>query len=53
MNPIKEKCVVHFELCVDFNGHDYSKGNGHATNEVMNQQWSKYAHLTNNAKCNV
>ena len=27
--------------------------NGHATNEVMTQQWNKYAHLTNNAKCNL
>ena len=34
-------------------GCDYSKGNGHATNEVMTQQWSKYAELTSNAKCNV
>ena len=33
-------------------GCDYSKGNGHATNEVMTQQWNKYAHLTNNSKCN-
>ena len=27
--------------------------NGCATNEVMSQQWSKYAHLTSNGKCNV
>ena len=26
--------------------------NGHATNEFMTQQWNKYAHLSNNAKCN-
>ena len=38
MNPIKEKCVVHFKLCVDFKGCDYSKGNGRATSEVMMQQ---------------
>ena len=27
--------------------------NGHATNEVMTQQWSKYVHLTSNAKWNL
>ena len=28
-------------------------GNEHATSDVMTQQWNKYAHLTNNAKCNL
>ena len=28
-------------------------GNDHATSDVMTQQWNKYAHLTNNAKCNL
>ena len=32
----KEKCVVHFNLIFDFDGYDYSKGNGHATNDIMN-----------------
>ena len=49
MNPIKEKGVVQFKLCIDFNGCNYSKGNGHATNEFMTQQWSKYAH--HNKQC--
>ena len=52
MNHIKEKCVVHFKLCVDFNGYNYSKGNRRATNDLMTQQWNKCAHLTNNANCN-
>ena len=28
------------------------KGNDHETSDVMTQQWSKYAHLTNDAKRN-
>ena len=27
-------------------------GNEHATSDVTTQQWSKYAHLKNNVKCN-
>ena len=53
MNPIKEKCVVHFIKALILFGRDYSKGNGHATYEVMTQQQSKYAHLTSNAKWNL
>ena len=53
MYPNKEKCVVHFNLSVDFNGFDYSNGNDHATNGIMTQQWNKCARLTNNAKCNL
>ena len=53
MNPIKEKCVVHFKLCVDFNGCNYSKGNGHATNDMKTRQWNKIAHLKINSKCNL
>ena len=53
MNPIKEKCVVHLKLCIDFNGCNYSKGNGHATNDMKTQQWNKIAHLTSNAKWNL
>ena len=52
MYPIKEKCVIHFKLSVDFSACDYSKGNERATNDIMTHQWNKYAHLTNNAKCN-
>ena len=48
MNPIKEKCVVHFKLCIDFNGYNYWKGNDHATNEVMTQQEVK---CTPNKQC--
>ena len=39
MYPNKEKCVIHFDLSIDFSGCDYSKGNDHATNDVMTQQW--------------
>ena len=28
------------------------KGNERATSDAMANQWSKYAHLKNNAKCN-
>ena len=52
MHPIKEKSVINFIKALILIGCDYSKGNGRATNEVMTQQWNKYAHLTNNAKCN-
>ena len=52
MYPIKQKNVIQFKLSIDFSGCDYSKGNVHATNEVMTKQWSKYSHLTSNAKCN-
>ena len=52
MYPIKEKCVIHFKLSVDFIGCDFSK-------EIIVQPMMlslsserKYAHLTNNAKCN-
>ena len=52
MYHIKEKCVIHFKLSVDFRGCDYSK---EMTVQPM-ISWlgseSKYAHLTNNAKCN-
>ena len=41
MYPIKEKCVIHFKLYVDFIGCDYSKGNDHATNDVMTQHWKQ------------
>ena len=51
MNPIKEKCVVYFKLCIDFNWCDYSKGNEYATSDMKTQQWNKSAHLTNHAKC--
>ena len=51
MHPIKEKCVIHFKLSVDFRGCDYSK---EMTVQPM-MLWlsieSKYAHLTSNAKC--
>ena len=53
MYPKKEKYVLHFNLSIDFNGCDYSKGNDYATNGIMTQQWNKCAHLTNNAKCNL
>ena len=29
------------------------KGNECATSDIMTQQWNKYAHLKNNAKCNL
>ena len=38
LNPIQEKCVVHFKLCLDFNGCDYSKGNDRATSDMKTQQ---------------
>ena len=50
--PYKRKMCSWFELSIYFNGCDYSKGNGYATNDIMTQQWNKCAHLTNNAKCN-
>ena len=53
MYPNKEKCVIHFNLSVDFNGWDYSKGNDRATNGIKTQQWNKCAHLPNNGKCNL
>ena len=37
MYHIKEKCVIHFKLSVDFSGCDYSKGNDYATNDKMTQ----------------
>ena len=38
MKPIKEKCVVHFNLSIDFNGRDYSQGKYRVTNGIMTQQ---------------
>ena len=38
MYPNKEKCVIHFNLSVDFNGCDYSKENDRANNGIMTQQ---------------
>ena len=35
--PYKIKMCNSFLLSVDFNGCNYSKGNGCATNEIMNQ----------------
>ena len=29
------------------------KGNECETSDIMTQQWNKYAHLKNNAKCNL
>ena len=52
MYLIKEKCVIHFKLSVDFIGCDYSK---EMTMQPMILWLSgeiKYAHLTNNAKWN-
>ena len=36
--PYQKNSVIHFKLCVDFNGCNYSKGNGHATNDMKTQQ---------------
>ena len=49
MHPIKEKSVIHFIKELILIGCDYSKGNGCATNDIMNQQWNKYAH--HNKQC--
>ena len=52
MYPIKEKCVIHFKLSVDFRGCDYLE---EITVQPM-MLWliseSQYAHLKNNAKFN-
>ena len=29
------------------------KGNERATSDIMTLEWNKYAHLKNNAKCNL
>ena len=49
MHPIKEKSVIDFNLALILIGSNYSKGNGHATNDIMTQQWNKYAH--HNKQC--
>ena len=38
MYPIKEKCVIHFKLSVDFSGCDYLKGNDRETKDIMTHQ---------------
>ena len=53
MHPIKEKCVIHFKLSVYFRGYDYSKEMTMQPMMLWLSSESKYAHLTNNAKCKI
>ena len=52
MYPIKLKCVIHFKLRIYFNGCDYSKEMTMQPMILWLRSESKYAHVTNNAKCN-
>ena len=52
MHPVKEKCVIHFKLSIDFMGYDYSKEMNMQPMMLWISSESKYAHLTNKAKCN-
>ena len=36
--PYKTKMCSSFQLSLDFNGFNYSKGNGYATNDIKTQQ---------------
>ena len=52
MYPIKEKCVIHFKLSVDFRVYDYSKEMIVQPMMLWLNSESKYAQLINNSKCN-
>ena len=47
--PYTRKECNSFYYALILTGCNYSKGNGHATNSTMNQQWNKYAH--HNKQC--
>ena len=52
MYPIKKECVIHFKLSVHFRVCYYSKDMTMQPMMLWLDNESKYAHLTNNAKCN-